>query len=312
MNELSTLAKFISDVITNDTKATASFGDRFYSEFIPNGEPTDNPTLMFVTNPGKDTRGAFGIRLKTNNTYQIKAVIEGTDFAPLEDGADEIDRLFDWQNQLDVDAGRPKSQVVYIDPENSDKQLMIMSMKRVGNLRYGGMIDAVNYCHLGGEYEIEYYVLDSLLQPVMIGDETMTQGEVLQEQIDILKQGQIDIMTALKNNMVDQVDAQIIGGSATSAAIPLPVPPSNKNIELYERTLSANLADYAYATSAPGRKVSQGFTNSASSGAFIWTINAQPGDVFNGPDLVAATSFTLANGETRTFQNTATGVWDEV
>ncbi len=124
-----------------------------------------------------------------------------------------------------------------------------------------------------------------------------------------------DLMTSLKNQVVvipDPVETTVITGPATTAGTPLPVPPANKNVETYKRLLTANLTDYAYASAAPGRNVSQAFTNAAGSGAFIWTINAQSGDVFNAPDLVAATSFSLANGETRTFVNSAPGVWDQV
>ena len=130
--------------------------------------------------------------------------------------------------------------------------------------------------------------------------------------INFLIQQQGAIMTALRNPaQADQTDAQIITGAATTAGTPLPVPPSGKNDEDYVRTLSANLTDYSYATSAPGRIVRQTFTNSAASGAFIWTINAQTGDTWNAPDLTAATSFSLAAGESRSFKNTATGTWNE-
>lgn len=128
-----------------------------------------------------------------------------------------------------------------------------------------------------------------------------------------LSQFRNETMTALRNPIqVNQIDAQIITGAATTAPAPLPIPVAGRNAETYKRTLTANLTDYSYATSTPGRIVSQAFTNSVASGAFVWTITAQTGDVFNAPDLTAAASFNLAAGESRTFVNTATGTWDEV
>ena len=122
-----------------------------------------------------------------------------------------------------------------------------------------------------------------------------------------------DIQMSLKNPaQIDQIDAQLITGVATTAAVPLPLPSANKNAEIYKRTLTANLTDFAYATTAPGRKLTQGFLNDAASGAFVYTVTAQSGDTFNAPDLTAATSFNLANGEMRSFVNTSPGIWDQL
>lgn len=160
MNELSILAKFIYNTAIGDTHWFTTFGNRFKEQIIPEKTVvTPDPIGMFVIMGTDDTKGAFGFRLKTQGIYQIKGVVEGDDFSLLEDCADTIDRLFDWQNQIDLDAGRPKCQVEYTDPDNSANRIMVMSMIRNRPIKYCTFADGVNYCHLGGEYEIECYQL---------------------------------------------------------------------------------------------------------------------------------------------------------
>lgn len=155
---------------------------------------------------------------------------------------------------------------------------------------------------------------EQLIQQLLQQQQQLLQISItLNQKVDALAQQIEELQMSLKNQpQIDQVDATVITGAGTTQAAPLPVLPSSKNKETYKRTLTANLTDYAYATTAPGRKVEQGFLNDAASGAYLYTINAQPGDTFNAPDLVAATSFTLQNGEARTFVNTANGVWDQL
>jgi len=120
-------------------------------------------------------------------------------------------------------------------------------------------------------------------------------------------------MTALRNPLViNQTDAQIITGTATTLGAPLPVPAANKNIEAYTRLLTASLTDFSYSANQSGRIVEQTFVNAYASGAFIWTITAQTGETFSGPDLAAVSSFSLAYGESRTFTNTGNTAWTEL
>ena len=160
MNELSTLAKFIYSTLTADTYWHTTYpSTMFYEEVIPidPGLSLTAMSAMFVLSSDKPDLGNFGQRLWNIDQYQVKVVIEGTDFSVLEDAADQIDRLFDWQNQIDISAGRPKCQELYTDPDNSAKQLMVVSMVRKKALKYIVFQDGVNYAHLGGEYEITYY-----------------------------------------------------------------------------------------------------------------------------------------------------------
>jgi hypothetical protein len=159
MNELSTLAKFIYATATTDTHWASIFGTRFREQIIPEGVEVTTPVGMFVTVNSTDIKGAFGYRLYTHGIYQIKGVIEGDDFSQLEDCANTIDKLFDWQNQIDLSAGRPRCQEVWTDPDDDTVQLMIMSMSRNGPIKDCTYADGVNYCHLGGEYEIDYYLI---------------------------------------------------------------------------------------------------------------------------------------------------------
>lgn len=120
-------------------------------------------------------------------------------------------------------------------------------------------------------------------------------------------------MTALRNPLViNQADAQTIVSAATTLGAPLPVPATNKNIEAYTRLLTASLTDFSYSANQSGRIVEQTFVNAYGSGAFTWTITAQTGETFSGPDLAAVSSFTLANGESRTFTNTGNTAWTEL
>lgn len=142
----------------------------------------------------------------------------------------------------------------------------------------------------------------------------------MQSQIDSITQTNTAIalqlellMEAYRNpTVVNQTDVQTITSLATTAAAPLPVPAANKNVEVYTRILTANLTDYAYSANQAGRIVQQTFVNAQSSGAFTWTIIAHAGETFSGPDLAAIASFTLANGESRTFTNTSNTTWTEL
>lgn len=167
MNELSTLAKFIYNTAINDADYFAHFGTRFREEVLPNGLDVTQPVAMFVGVSHRDIKGAYGQRLYTKDVYHIKGVVEGDDFSLLGNCADDIDRLFDWQNQIDSSAGRPRSQQLYTDPDNTTVQLMIMSMVRTAPLKYCTYTDGVNYCHLGGEYEIQYYLASPPTQLVV-------------------------------------------------------------------------------------------------------------------------------------------------
>lgn len=142
----------------------------------------------------------------------------------------------------------------------------------------------------------------------------------MQSQIDNLTQTNTAIalqlellMAALKTpTVVNQTDVQTITGLNATATVSLPVPAANKNVEVYTRILTLNLTDYAYSANQAGRVIQQTFVNAQSSGAFTWTITAQTGETFSGPDLAAVNSFTLANGESRTFTNTSNTTWTEL
>jgi hypothetical protein len=161
-NELSTLAKFINNNLVSDSYWAETYvpaGTMFFEQNIPTGILTETPQAMFIEKNSTDTHGAFGYRLKTSGIYEIKGVVQGSDYSKIEDIANQIDRLFDWQNQFDSDAGRPVSQQVYADPDDlsGKNKLMIMCLMRNKPIKYSTFSDGVNYCHLGGEYYIEYY-----------------------------------------------------------------------------------------------------------------------------------------------------------
>ena len=167
MNEQRRLARFIYQTAVNDSAWFSIFGTRFREEIIPEGIVVTDPIAMFVGVSHEDLKGAFGYRLYTRSIFQIKGVVEGSDFSILGDCADYIDKLFDWQNQLidgngnpttNPNAGRPRSQFLFIDPNDSSIQLQIMCMVRNSPIKYANFADGVNYCHLGGEYTIEYYI----------------------------------------------------------------------------------------------------------------------------------------------------------
>jgi hypothetical protein len=159
VNELSTLAKYIYHQCIDDTHWAATYGTNFREENIPEGTSVTAPMGVFRMIHSTDYRGNFGYRFYSEGVYQIKGVVEGSDFSLLADMANTIDRLFDWQNQIDPSAGRPKSQQVWIDPDDDTVQLMIMSIVRKNPIKYPTFADAVNYCHLGGDYEICYYLM---------------------------------------------------------------------------------------------------------------------------------------------------------
>jgi len=157
-NELSTLAKFIYATLTGDSYWNTTFtqnNDQFFEEVIPAGIQVTKPAAMFQLVHAEYIKGAFGFRLYTASIYQIKGVVEGADFSLLEDMANQIDRLFDWQNQID-NTGHPKNQQVWTDPDTG-QQTMIMGMTGNRPIKFDTFIDGVNYCHLGGEYAIDYY-----------------------------------------------------------------------------------------------------------------------------------------------------------
>jgi hypothetical protein len=86
-------------------------------------------------------------------------VIAGTDFGLIMDGAKQIDRLFDWQNQLDISAGRPRSSETYTDPDDGTNYI-IHCMTRDRLIKYPIMdTKGTIICHLGGQYQIEYGTL---------------------------------------------------------------------------------------------------------------------------------------------------------
>lgn len=162
MNELSVLAKFIFASLTEDSAWVSDYipkGSMFFPEIIPQGINVSLPHAMFTVKDSTDIRGAFGYRLFTKGIYEIKAVVEGADFSLIEDLANQLDRIFDWQNQIDEDAGRPRSQEQFTDPDNSDSSIVIMCLVREKPVKYTTFSDGVNYCHLGGEYYVEYYAM---------------------------------------------------------------------------------------------------------------------------------------------------------
>lgn len=158
-NELSAIAKFIYGSLVNDSYWNTNYtakGSNFFAEAVPIGTKILTPAAMFIEVNTDDNRGAFGIRLCSSGVYEIKAVIQGQDFSLIADAADQIDRIFDWQNQNDVTAGRPKSSEVFTDPDTSI-EYVIMCLVRNKPIKYPTFDEGVLYAHLGGEYYIQYY-----------------------------------------------------------------------------------------------------------------------------------------------------------
>jgi len=158
-NEISTLTKFLFSTLNTDTYWIANFknhGTMSFPEVVPRGISLSIPQVVFSMSDGNDIRGAFGMRLFVKTIYQIKAIISGEDFAPLADAANQIDRLYDWTNQIDPAAGRPRSQEQYTNPETGEV-IQIMGMIRDRPVKYTTYSEGTTYCHLGGEYLIDFY-----------------------------------------------------------------------------------------------------------------------------------------------------------
>jgi len=159
-NEVTTLARYIySQLLSTPYWSTvlAPNGSNFFRESIPVGVRLENVSAIFEQIHSEDTRGAFGYKLFSEGVYEIRAVCEGSDYSKLELAANAIDSVFDWQNIFDTNAGRCKSQDIYVDPVTTDT-MTVMCMLRNGPAIYPSNIDGVNYCHLGGTYYIQYRV----------------------------------------------------------------------------------------------------------------------------------------------------------
>ena len=300
VNEISRLKQWIFALLSGDPEISSVVGKhpvtdvtQVYDRIAP--EAATYPLIIFQFMPEADRRGGFGARIFSQGAFLVKAINQGTDESEIWPIADAIDTDLQDATALPAQSG-----------------LIVLGCSRDMIYNQASEDQGVQYNEIGGRYMVQFYMPGESIPGASV-QTNLPPTPTVQEQLDTINQELETIMTTLKNPvMTDQVDAQVITGSATTSAAPLPVIPANKNVETYRRTLTANIADYAYATTAPGRIITQGFNNSAASAGFIWTINAQSGDVFNAPDLVAATSFNLANGETRTFVNTTAGVWDQI